>query len=130
MLNRLFMAQACSIMYKGQLPLLVVFNKTDVTDHNFALEWMKDYENFNEALESDSTYASTLSRSLSLVSCHKNQPSDFICIWAFSVSAPSNEHNSCFVTYQTLARNTYADVASSQNHQLLPLPLLHTPQSI
>ena len=59
--------QACSIMYKGQLPLLLVFNKTDVTDHKFALEWMKDYENFNEALESDSTYASTLSRSLSMV---------------------------------------------------------------
>ncbi|KAK9819138.1 hypothetical protein WJX74_009372 [Apatococcus lobatus] len=61
------MLQACSIMYKGQLPLLLVFNKTDVTDHQFALDWMKDYENFNEALESDSTYASTLSRSLSLV---------------------------------------------------------------
>lgn len=54
-------------MYKGQLPLLLVFNKTDVTDHNFALEWMKDFENFSEALESDSTYASTLSRSLSMV---------------------------------------------------------------
>ena len=68
-------------MYKGQLPLLLVFNKTDVTDHSFALEWMKDYENFSEALESDSTYASTLSRSLSMVrpvlleagSCHMHQ---------------------------------------------------------
>ena len=62
-------------MYKGQLPLLLVFNKTDVTDHQFALDWMKDYENFNEALESDSTYASTLSRSLSLV---RLQPGSFL----------------------------------------------------
>jgi len=61
------MLQACSILYKYQLPLLLVFNKTDVVDHRFATAWMADFEEFSAALEADSTYASTLSRSLSLV---------------------------------------------------------------
>jgi Conserved hypothetical ATP binding protein len=33
--------QACSILYKTKLPLLLVFNKVDVTSHGFALEWMQ-----------------------------------------------------------------------------------------
>ena len=59
--------QACSILYKTKLPLLLAFNKIDVVRHEFALDWMKDYEIFNEALQRDTTYAATLSRSLSLV---------------------------------------------------------------
>ena len=59
--------QACSILYKTKLPLLLAFNKIDVVQHEFAIDWMKDYENFNEALQHDTTYAATLSRSLSLV---------------------------------------------------------------
>ena len=59
--------QACSILYKTKLPLLLAFNKVDVVRHEFAVEWMKDYETFNEALQRDTTYAATLSRSLSLV---------------------------------------------------------------
>ena len=59
--------QACSILYKTKLPLLLAFNKVDVVRHEFAVEWMKDYEAFNEALQRDTTYAATLSRSLSLV---------------------------------------------------------------
>mmetsp|Transcript_12182 Transcript_12182/g.34273 ORF Transcript_12182/g.34273 Transcript_12182/m.34273 type:complete len:357 (+) Transcript_12182:360-1430(+) len=61
------MLQACSILYKFQLPLLLVFNKTDVTDHQFAELWMGDFEEYAAALEADSSYASTLSRSMSLV---------------------------------------------------------------
>ncbi|KAK9818243.1 hypothetical protein WJX72_009342 [[Myrmecia] bisecta] len=61
------MLQACSILYKTKLPLLLVFNKTDVTSHEFALDWMADFDTFHEALEQDSSYASSLSRSLSLV---------------------------------------------------------------
>ena len=60
-------AQACSILYKTKLPLLLAFNKIDVVRHEFALDWMRDYEVFNEALQRDTTYAATLSRSLSLV---------------------------------------------------------------
>lgn len=59
--------QACSILYKTKLPLLLVFNKVDVARHEFAVDWMRDYEAFSEALQKDTTYAATLSRSLSLV---------------------------------------------------------------
>ena len=58
--------QACSILYKTKLPLLLAFNKIDVVRYEFAVDWMRDYEAFNEALQRDTTYAATLSRSLSL----------------------------------------------------------------
>lgn len=40
-----------SILYKTKLPFIVVLNKTDIVDHTFALEWMSDFEIFQEALE-------------------------------------------------------------------------------
>ena len=36
-------------------------------EHEFALEWMKDYEEYERALNSDASYAATLSRSMALV---------------------------------------------------------------
>ena len=50
--------------------MLLVFNKTDVSRHEFALDWMADFETFHVALQADSSYASTLSKSLSLVRRH------------------------------------------------------------
>eukprot|EP00199_Chlamydomonas_sp_CCMP681_P006903 CAMPEP_0119113336 /NCGR_PEP_ID=MMETSP1180-20130426/43575_1 /TAXON_ID=3052 ORGANISM="Chlamydomonas cf sp, Strain CCMP681" /NCGR_SAMPLE_ID=MMETSP1180 /ASSEMBLY_ACC=CAM_ASM_000741 /LENGTH=273 /DNA_ID=CAMNT_0007101329 /DNA_START=84 /DNA_END=902 /DNA_ORIENTATION=+ len=61
------MLQAVSILYKTRLPMLLVFNKVDVMRHDFAVEWMEDFDTYHEALEKDATYAATLSRSLSLV---------------------------------------------------------------
>lgn len=65
-----------SILYKTKLPFIVVFNKTDVQSHQFALEWMTDFEAFQEALASHQsttddegapTYMNSLMNSMSLV---------------------------------------------------------------
>ena len=54
----------------------MIFNKTDVQSHDFALEWMSDFEEFQAALASHSgtrdsdgepTYMNSLMNSMSLV---------------------------------------------------------------
>lgn len=47
------MLYACSILYKTKLPMILVFNKTDVKDASFAKEWMTDFEAFQDALRQD-----------------------------------------------------------------------------
>lgn len=61
------MLYSLSILYKSKLPLLIVFNKIDVLDHSFAEKWMKDFDEFDQALSQVDTYLSSLSRSMSLV---------------------------------------------------------------
>ncbi|KAL9932183.1 hypothetical protein V8E36_008955 [Tilletia maclaganii] len=45
------MLYACSIMYKSKLPFILVFNKTDLQPHDFAVEWMQDFEAFQRDLK-------------------------------------------------------------------------------
>ena len=47
------MLYACSILYKTKLPMILVFNKTDVKDAEFAKEWMTDFEAFQGALRQE-----------------------------------------------------------------------------
>ncbi|KAF9448833.1 hypothetical protein P691DRAFT_791937 [Macrolepiota fuliginosa MF-IS2] len=70
------MLYACSILYKTKLPFILVFNKTDVQPHQFALDWMSDFEEFQAALathesardsEGEPTYMNSLMNSMSLV---------------------------------------------------------------
>lgn len=47
------MLYACSILYKTKLPMVLVFNKNDVVKADFAFDWMKDFEIFQEAIVKD-----------------------------------------------------------------------------
>jgi len=63
------MLYACSMFYKFKLPIVLVFNKCDIVSHDFAKEWMEDFETFQEALNDDKSdsYMTSLLRSMSLV---------------------------------------------------------------
>lgn len=39
-----------SILYKTKLPFILVFNKTDVQKHDFAVKWMTDFEAFQKVV--------------------------------------------------------------------------------
>ncbi|KAK3672583.1 hypothetical protein LTR78_007634 [Recurvomyces mirabilis] len=47
------MLYAISILYKTRLPMILVFNKTDVKDEGEAVEWMRDFEAFQAALRAE-----------------------------------------------------------------------------
>lgn len=61
------MLYALSIMYKMKLPLILAFNKVDITKENKVIEWMKDYQSLQEALSKKDDYISSFSSSLSLL---------------------------------------------------------------
>ncbi|VDK43623.1 unnamed protein product [Taenia asiatica] len=51
------MLYACSVLYRMQLPFICVFNKTDVIECDFAVEWMRDFEAFQRALDAQRSVA-------------------------------------------------------------------------
>ncbi|KAK5123206.1 hypothetical protein LTR85_003405 [Meristemomyces frigidus] len=69
------MLYAISILYKTRLPMVLVFNKTDVKSETEAVEWMRDFESFQAALKKEeeeheregSGYMGSLLNSMSLV---------------------------------------------------------------
>jgi GPN-loop GTPase len=60
------MLYSSSIMFKYQLPLLVAFNKTDVSDCNIPMRWMRDADSLADAVRGNKNYSATLTQSLSL----------------------------------------------------------------
>ncbi len=90
-----------SILYKTKLPFIIVFNKTDVQPHDFALEWMQDFEVFQEALathqsttddDGEPTYMNSLMNSMSLVLDefykHLKVGSRWFSIWPSGLTFP------------------------------------------
>jgi len=65
------MLYACSVMFRTKLPMILVFNKVDVRSHDFAKEWMGDFEKFQDALDDErvngADYMSSLTKSMALV---------------------------------------------------------------
>ena len=64
------MLYACSILYKSQLPFILVFNKTDIVSADYTHQWMTDSDAFTAALAASpqaASYSATLTRSMALV---------------------------------------------------------------
>lgn len=68
------MLYAISILYKTKLPMVLVFNKTDVKSEEGAVEWMRDFEAFQAAVQREEDdqregggYMGPLLNSMSLV---------------------------------------------------------------
>jgi len=60
------MLYASSIMFKSQLPLLLVLNKIDIVKGDFMFRWMRDPQELQDVLRDSHGYAATLTQSLSL----------------------------------------------------------------
>lgn len=61
------MLYACSILFKTQLPLIVVFNKTDLCSAEEPIKWLRDYFSFQEAVYAQESKSTNAPYHLSLV---------------------------------------------------------------
>ena len=63
------MLYACSVFYRHQIPMILIFNKIDECENNNAMEWMHDFVKFHErmASEDEGNYISSFNQSLSTV---------------------------------------------------------------
>lgn len=61
------MLNACLIMCKFKLPFIVVMNKIDLNSHQFALDWVQDFELFEQAFVDSKNHNLELARSMSAV---------------------------------------------------------------
>ena len=61
------MLYACSILYRTRLPIVLALTKTDIVSEKVVLDWMHDFDVFEEALNADPTYAHDLAHSMGLV---------------------------------------------------------------
>ena len=74
------MLYACSVLFKSKLPMVLAFNKTDACSADTCLEWMADFETYQDAVRGASGgggdgpssgrgegYMGSLNSSLSLV---------------------------------------------------------------
>lgn len=61
------MLYACSLYYKSKIPIVLVFTKTDVVKHEFAVQWMTDFDTFDDACRGSDRYMSNFTQSMGLM---------------------------------------------------------------
>jgi len=78
------MLYACSLFYKSKLPMIVAFNKIDIVDYHFAVEWMTNEDSFHDACKGNEHYMSNFVSSMSLMisEFYKN----FTCVGVSAVT--------------------------------------------
>lgn len=61
------MLYACSLFYKSKLPIVLAFTKTDIVSHQFAVEWMQDFDVFDTACKDNDSYITSFVQSMGLM---------------------------------------------------------------
>jgi GPN-loop GTPase len=107
------MLYACSILYKTKLPFVLAFNKVDVVDWEFASEWLRDGDAFEEAIREDGSYVATLTRSMCMV-----LQEFYNSLTAVGVSAVSGVGmEELFAAVDAAAQEYHTEYVPYMNHQ-------------